>query len=83
MQPNFYMVRDDVADTWRLCGKGGSPCMTAGSLERALAVAERLAAVKPNQLNWPVPVWHVVSHDEPTATWHGKLTRAGEWIERN
>lgn len=82
MKANFYFVRNDGADSWQLCGRTGSPCMARGTLAQALETAARMAAVKANNLIWPLPVWHVVD-DEVPATWNGSLNRAGEWIGRN
>ena len=53
--------------------------MARGTLAGTLATAARLAAVKANRLEWPLPVWHAIDDDTP-ATWDGELTSGGEWI---
>ena len=79
MKSNFYVVRNDAADSWQLCARAGSPCMARGTLAATLATASRLAAVKANRLEWPLPVWHAIDDDTP-ATWRGELTSGGEWV---
>jgi len=82
MQSTFYVVRNDGADSWQLCGQSGAPCMARGTLAQAVAMAERMAAVKGNRLAWPLPVFHAVNEDTPAA-WDGSLTRGGDWIDRH
>lgn len=81
MKTRFYIVRNDAADSWQLCGQGGMPCMARGTLPQAMARAATLAAVKANKLEWPLPVFHATSDDVP-AQWDGQITSDGEWIGR-
>jgi hypothetical protein len=52
--------------------------MARGTLQQAIATAERLGAVRANGLEWPLPVFHTTDDDTP-AVWDGTLTRSGEW----
>lgn len=79
MQAAFYVARNDAADSWQLFSRHGSPCMARGTLAATLATAAKLATVKANRLEWPLPVFHAVDDDTP-ATWDGELTSGGEWI---
>lgn len=82
MKTRFYMVRNDAADSWQLCGQAGMPCMARGSLGQALARAKHLESVRANKLEWPIPVFHAVDDATP-AQWNGKITSGGEWIDRS
>lgn len=79
MQSAFYVVRNDAADSWQLCGRSGSPCMARGTLAATLATAEKIASIKANRLEWPLPVFHAID-DETPGVWDGELTSGGEWI---
>jgi hypothetical protein len=81
MSNRFYIVRNDAADSWQLCGQAGMPCMARSTLEATMATAERLAAVRANRLAWPIPVFHATNDDTP-AVWDGVIDRDGNWIDR-
>jgi hypothetical protein len=81
MKSNFFIVRNDAADSWQLCGQAGMPCMARSTLAAALATAERLATIRANKLEWPIPVFHATGEDTPGG-WNGEIDRAGNWIDR-
>ena len=81
MGNRFYIVRNDAADSWQLCGQAGMPCMARSTLAATMATAERLAAVRANRLAWPIPVFHATNDDTP-AVWDGVIDRDGNWIDR-
>lgn len=78
MKTAFYVSRNEAADTWQLASRTGSPCMARGTLAAAMATAARLAAVKANRLEWPLPVFFSADDDTP-GEWRGELNQAGEW----
>jgi hypothetical protein len=81
MDSNFYISRNDAADSWQLSARTGSPCMARGTLAAAIATAERLATVRANKMTWPIPVFHAADEDTP-GVWDGAIDRAGDWIDR-
>jgi|688.fasta_scaffold96215_6 hypothetical protein len=82
MDSNFYIARNDAADSWQLSSSAGSPCMARGTLAAAIATAERLATVRANRVSWPIPVFHAADDDTPAA-WDGAIDRDGKWIDRS
>jgi hypothetical protein len=81
MSNRFYIVRNDAADSWQLCGQAGMPCMARSTLAATMTTAERLAAVRANKVTWPIPVFHATNEDTP-AVWNGAVDRDGNWIDR-
>jgi hypothetical protein len=81
MDSNFYISRNDEADSWQLSSRVGSPCMARGTLAAAIATAERLATVRANRMTWPIPVFHA-SNDDTPAVWNGVIDRDGNWTGR-
>lgn len=81
MTSNYYIVRNEPADSWQLCTSVGGPCMAQSTMAATMATAERLATVRANRVTWPIPVFHGTDENVP-AVWNGAIDRAGNWIDR-
>jgi hypothetical protein len=81
MTSNYYIVRNEPADSWQLCTHMGMPCMARSTMAATMATAEKLATVRANKVSWPMPVFHVTDENVP-AVWNGSIDRGGNWIDR-